>query len=267
MSSLSSTIPLRANNLLNDPISISPISVAEPNLQTGDISPASALEKNSLAQIHETYRSKQLLKETSASQVSRIEEIYNAERFHNAIMNAKNSGKDEDIRKKTFGTKDSKWYGASLHTYSAEEYSKMRLFLSTNALCGFALKDVDVVSVFKHINGPDRALSLLMPMAILSGGRRLDCFSIEAALPTQYARYGFTPIARVRFDESYASNDWNKDRDGFPDIVFMVYDKNASYSLDFSEREIIVKRQIDSLKYTEYKEAVELQIKFINENK
>ena len=80
--------------------------------------------------------------------------------------------------------------GAFVHAYKLEEYAEMKLFLSADQKsCGVALKNVDVVSVFKHPLAETGALAALMPLAILQGGRRLDCFYIESGLPLMYSKF------------------------------------------------------------------------------
>jgi hypothetical protein len=140
-----------------------------------------------------------------------------AEKFFNAITVAKANNA----------------YGAFVHAYSKEEYNSMKLFLLNNGskkgVAGIAVKENgDVVSVFKHPDCKiDRvATKLLLPKAIENGGNRLDCFN--GMLPGIYAQIGFAPVAKVRFSESEAPSDWNYERDGKPDIIFMELKKDLS---------------------------------------
>jgi len=197
-----------------------------------------------------------------------IQETKEVQKFQAAISDAKNSGKEEDKKNNTFGTRESTWYGAAVHTYSEEEYSVMRLFLSANALYGFALKDTDIVSVFKHKNEKVKALDIIMPKAIAMGGKRLDCFSIRTVLPFMYSKYGFIAVAKVKFDETQAPEDWNYARDGTPDIIFMVYSKNAAENVekDPLKLKLHVENQISMLPYSLYEDAIDLQKKSITKN-
>ena len=62
---------------------------------------------------------------------------------------------------------------------------------------GFALKNGDIVSVFKHPKSNlGSALNAVIPLAIQLGGNRLDCFS--KGLPAMYAKFGFLPVAKIQ---------------------------------------------------------------------
>lgn len=269
MNPVISPFPIRRESIHSGPTPISSTTIPESSVQNTNTSPASDLDKKSAAQLVEVYRSNQLSKEISAAAKSDIEKTYDAQKFHSSIHGAKNSGTEEDIRNKTFGTKDSKWYGAAVHTYPVEEYSKMKLFLSSNELCGFALKDVDVVSVFKHRNETRKALDLLMPKAIAEGGRRLDCFDINTALPFMYAKYGFKPVAKVKFEPKEAPEDWNYSRDGNPDIIFMVYNKIFTENSEKNpvQLKLFLENIIAALPYCDYDDAIKIQQDFLNHNK
>ena len=116
-------------------------------------------------------------------------------------------------------------FGASVYAYTVEEYADMRLFVSEDALSGFALKSDDIVSVFSM---SDAAVGhALMQMAVSVGGRRLDAF--DTVLPYLYAPHGFRAVARLRWDEGRKPEGWDKKtfakfNNGEPDVVFMVYD-------------------------------------------
>jgi len=144
--------------------------------------------------------------------------------FNAAIDKAKNDGLEDDKKNGTYGTKSSKWNGAFVHTYSAEEYKDMKMIGLADGGAGLAVKKSgDIVSVFKNPNVEIKdAMSILIPEAIAQGGTRLDCFN--GYLPGTYALYGFKPVAKMKFSREYAPDDWNYERDGEPDIVFMVHD-------------------------------------------
>jgi hypothetical protein len=112
--------------------------------------------------------------------------------------------------------------------YSADEYAKMRLFLTPDGKAGFALKGDDIVSAFKHptanIDGFGKAA---LQLAVQEGGRRLDAF--DTVLPALYSNAGFRAVARIKWDESQKPDGWSKEtfasyNNGEPDVVFMVYD-------------------------------------------
>ena len=124
-------------------------------------------------------------------------------------------------------------FGAAVHVYPAEDYQAMRLFLTKDGKSGVAIKpDGDIVSVFST-GGAGRAL---MELAVAAGGRKLDAF--DTILPEFYAPHGFRAVARTRWNDEYAPDNWSKDtfrefNNGEPDVVFMVYDpakRDAEYS-------------------------------------
>lgn len=151
----------------------------------------------------------------------------NGHKFHAAITAAKTHNIAQEKTSGTYLTKQSKQHGAYVHSYSASEYSKMKLFLLNNGskkgVAGVAVKNGDIVSVFKH---PDCRIKgivdrYLIPKAIQNGGNRLDCF--DGFLPTLYARNGFKPVSKMPFNKKFAPPDWNYKRDGTPDIIFMKH--------------------------------------------
>ena len=49
--------------------------------------------------------------------------------------------------------------------------------------------------------------------AVEQGARRLDCFDTgNGFLPRLYGRHGFQPVARVRWNDEYAPDDWDYGR-------------------------------------------------------
>jgi len=133
-----------------------------------------------------------------------------AAQFHAAIVAAK-SGK----------------YGAAVHAYEPADYKGMRLFLTADSKDGFALKGDDIVSVFKFPTEQAKGVATTMlALATEQGGRRLDCFDTQ--LPFLYAKSGFTPVGRLKWDENYKPDGWDKSafkefNGGEPDVVFMVH--------------------------------------------
>lgn len=137
------------------------------------------------------------------------------------------------------------------------------MFLSNDKKCGVALKEVDIVSVFKHKDGPKGALDVLIPTAIANGGRRLDCFSIHNGLPFMYSKYGFIPVSKIKFDRKEAPDEWNYERDGEPDIVFMAYDKEAMIERNDADQASKIRKIVDNLPYSSYDDAVRTQKEFV----
>ncbi|NBK26365.1 MAG: hypothetical protein EOM68_30685, partial [Spirochaetia bacterium] len=120
----------------------------------------------------------------------------------------------------------------------------MRLFLSEDGKCGFALKpDGDIVSVFKvkekekadaQVDMRDRdnwggVANWLLTIATSEGGTKLDCF--DTILPAIYKVNGFKEVHREEWNEEQKAPDWKKEnfadyKNGEPDVVYMEYDAN-----------------------------------------
>ena len=122
-------------------------------------------------------------------------------------------------------------FAASVYVYSRDEYEDMRKFVTADGKAGFALHSDEIVSVFARRDSADRRPGrALTAIAIAEGGRRLDCY--DTVLPELYAREGMVPVARIRWNDDYAPEDWDKVtftdfNDGEPDVVFMAYDPTS----------------------------------------
>ena len=144
----------------------------------------------------------------------------NAQRFQDAISENKAALK----------------FGAAVTVYPASEYQGMRLFLAQDGKSGVAIKpDGDIVSVFST-GGAGRAV---MELAVTAGGRKLDAF--DTILPEFYAAHGFRAVARTRWNDEFAPDNWNKStyaefNNGEPDVVFMVYDP-AKMDAEYTRRD------------------------------
>lgn len=123
--------------------------------------------------------------------------------------------------------KETNRFATSVHVYSDDEYAGMRLFVTDDGRSGIALKDDEIVSVFSHRdNSHPRAANSMLETAVTAGGRRLDCFG--TALPEIYARSGFVPVARLKWNDDYAPEGWDYRtyapfNGGRPDVVFMAH--------------------------------------------
>ena len=122
-------------------------------------------------------------------------------------------------------------FASSVHVYNTGQYENMRLFVTDDGRSGIALNDDEIVSAFSHRDSkyPSAAKSMLA-VAVQQGGRRLDCF--DTALPRIYSEAGFVPVARLKWNDDYAPDDWNytvysRYNGGRPDVVFMAHDHAA----------------------------------------
>ncbi|MFJ7621392.1 hypothetical protein ACIQYZ_21570 [Rhodococcus erythropolis] len=122
-------------------------------------------------------------------------------------------------------------FAASVYVYSDDEYAGMRLLVTDDGRSGIALKGDEIVSLYAHRDSshPGAANSML-ETAVQQGGRRLDCF--DTVLPAIYAKSGFVAVARLKWNDDYAPDDWNYTtysafNGGRPDVVFMAHDPAA----------------------------------------
>ena len=163
-----------------------------------------------------------------------------AQSFYFAILRAKTEGVEDEKAQEIFRTIKSKHFGAYVHAYSVEEYQSMKLVTTESFAGGLAVKDMHtIVSVFKTKAYKKNLMDELLPEAIslTEGGCYGDCFN--GFLPTKYSQFGFEPVAKLKFNKEYAPEDWNYERDGEPDIIFMAhhgqsYDELRKAVTDFS---------------------------------
>lgn len=117
-----------------------------------------------------------------------------------------------------------------------DDYTDINLYLSEDGESGFGIKpNGDIVSVFSSSKEKGRS-SYMLEMAISQGGRQLDCFDVY--LVEIYEAHGFKPVAKMKWNDEYIPEGWNKDNfkdynNGEPaltagrrHVVFMVYDPN-----------------------------------------
>ena len=110
--------------------------------------------------------------------------------------------------------------GEFVHAYETNEYADMQCFLSHDKSLGYAIKDGDIVSVFKSPRSTIKgAMHHIMSHALENGGYKLDCF--DGFLPKQYKQYGFVEYDRMQWMDEYAPSNWNYEKFGKPDVVFM----------------------------------------------
>ena len=105
--------------------------------------------------------------------------------------------------------------------YTPTEYRKMkaRCYLSETGESGFAIKpDGDVISVFSRPGAREGKWAVWA--AIANGGKKLDCFDGFLAKEF-YPAFGFKEYDRWKWDDQYAPEGWDYDRNGRPDVVLM----------------------------------------------
>ena len=111
------------------------------------------------------------------------------------------------------------------------DYVVSQLFLSDDRTAGAAVTpDGDLVSVFKKKGSKTNINDILSQAAPLA--KTLDAYaSGDGYLPNLYAKHGFRPVARVKFNREFAPEGWPYEILGEPDVVLMVRDPDGVTSL------------------------------------
>lgn len=142
----------------------------------------------------------------------------NAETFRNAIAQLKVSNP----------------YAQAVYVHDADDYVKDDLYLTEDGQAGFAIAEGDeLVSVFSY-KGKGAGHSIVQS-AVDQGARRLDCYDIDHGLPNLYEAHGFKQIARVKFKDEAADDDWNYNFMGRPDVVAMAVTDNPPKTIPYME--------------------------------
>lgn len=150
--------------------------------------------------------------------------VEDAQLFAQALKNAKNS---RGI------------LGEQVYEYPLTEYQKMDLFLSPDAKSGVAIKpDGDIVSVFSHSDTPKGTGANVIDLATSAGGKKLDAF--DTFLPEFYGKHGFKTYKSEKWNDAYASKNWDKEyfakyNNGEPDIKYMALDELTASPVDVNK--------------------------------
>lgn len=84
------------------------------------------------------------------------------------------------------------------------------------------MKDGEIVSVLKNSTSNVKDLcTIAFANAVMIGGNRLDCYDCRN-LPSAYARRGFIPICRIRYNR-YIADPKIMEYFGNPDVIFYIY--------------------------------------------
>lgn len=91
---------------------------------------------------------------------------------------------------------------------------------------GFVDAEGDIKGVYKFTEAVEKKVKgvadRILKKAVDFGGIKLDNF--DNYLTDIYKRNGFRVVSRTPFNEKYAPEGWNKEIDGTPDVIAMVYD-------------------------------------------
>lgn len=112
------------------------------------------------------------------------------------------------------------------HSVAELRISRARAFLSRSQMAGIAVwPDGNIRAVFNDKrSGIHWAIGEMMLTALSVGGNKLDCF--DGMLRIIYSKFGFIPVARVKFDPAFAPDNW-KEEFGTPDIIFWMHCKDS----------------------------------------
>ena len=99
---------------------------------------------------------------------------------------------------------------------------------------GFVDSEGDIKGVYKFEeaikNKVKGVADRILKKAVDLGGIKLDNF--DNYLTDIYKRNGFRVVSRTPFNEKYAPKGWNKNIDGTPDVIAMVYDPDNVMDID-----------------------------------
>lgn len=129
--------------------------------------------------------------------------------FYNNMKSAKDGLSPQD-----------KW---RVDLHSEKEYNNSKLYSTKGGSCVAVEKDGNIISVCRNKKSNDRG-SELLKAAVSNGGTKLDAFG--KGLYQFYTKNGFEPVSWVAFDENYAPEGWDKERDEAEPIVFYKYTGN-----------------------------------------
>jgi len=128
--------------------------------------------------------------------------------------------------------------GKSVDVYKPTDYKGYQLYTTPDGSGGFAIsKSGELSSVVSKKGATGIGFSdNVLAAGLQNGAKWLNAF--DTVLPQKYARFGFKPVARIKFDEDFVREEWGDQavdefmqvnqhfNSGKPDLVFMVFDPN-----------------------------------------
>jgi hypothetical protein len=125
--------------------------------------------------------------------------------------------------------KDGNKFGSSVDVFKASDYKGYDLIITSSergeSVTMAISPDGELSSVTKSSNATARDVDAAFDMAI-STGKVKFLNGFETVLPVKYASYGFTPVARLKFNPEFQPDGWSTQtyrnfNGGQPDVVFM----------------------------------------------
>ena len=105
--------------------------------------------------------------------------------------------------------------------HNVEDYKNDKLFISKGGSCVAIEPNGNIISVCKHTEDETIRGKDLIKHAVENGGDRLDAFG--KGLYLFYTKQGFEPISWTPFNEEYAPEGWDKNRDEPEPVIFYKY--------------------------------------------
>jgi hypothetical protein len=110
--------------------------------------------------------------------------------------------------------------GSFLTKYSVSDLKRFKTFKHEEFDVGYAISpDGELVNLFNNSDVPGLG-KLAVEDAKSRGARKLDAY--DGYLTQYYKSLGFKETQRVKFLDEYAPDGWDFQKNGRPDIVYMV---------------------------------------------
>ena len=135
------------------------------------------------------------------------------------------SGNTNSFSKQLAEAKAANPNGRMVSYKAPEDLTDAKLYTDSANTCGVAVEPSgDIVAVHKHPSNKQKgAVDDMLITARANGGDRLDCYG--SGLVAKYEKDGFTPVARVEWNEKFKPDDWG---DNPPETVFVMMKDNRS---------------------------------------
>ena len=125
---------------------------------------------------------------------------------------------DKMTRAKASVSAENRW---RVDIHDIEDYKNDKLYVSEGGSCVAIEPSGNIISVCRHDDDKTIRGKNLVEYAIKNGGDRLDSFGKR--LYEFYTKQGFEPVSWTPFDEKYAPDGWDKNRDKKEPIIFYKY--------------------------------------------
>jgi hypothetical protein len=167
-------------------------------------------------------------------------------------------------------------HGEFVFLRDAEVYQTSQNFLLGNGIAGFAVKDLEMISVHKNNKkAAETAVSHILPKmvrcAFKYGAVFGDCYG--EFLANYYMKSGFIVVAKINFDApgEFVPPTWNYEKHGRPDVYLMMKGVRNVAELDRLKSKKIL-QGLDFVgdlipRFNTYDEAAEFRLGLYNQVK